>query len=158
MRRLVFAVLALAFILPITAQAQETPPPELQRLDTYVGEWTWEGGTEVGEWLGDFFVQSIEVATYASGNTVTTRYVYGYDAEEEVYTLHSYGSDGSIQAGKGWVHGNTWTWLFDEPAGRRARQTLVEESPTVAIFKWEVSIEGGDWEELGSETRATKVR
>jgi hypothetical protein len=159
MRRTVFAVLALAFILPLTAQAQQTPPPELRRLNFYVGEWTYDNGrTEVFEWFGDFFVQSTEVGTDASGNTLTIRWMYGYDAEEEVYTLHGHYSSGLIRAAKGWVHGNTWTWLIDEPAGRRRRWTCVEESPTVWVIKAARSIEGGNWEETPTEIRVTKVR
>jgi hypothetical protein len=157
MRRLVFAVLALAFILPLTAQAQREQLPEHQRLGVWVGEWSYEigdgTGTMVFEWFGDFFVKASEVTP----NGANVLHVFGYDAEEEVYLWHRYYNSGGRDTAKGWVHDNTWTFVFDEPAGRRRRMTMVEESSTVIAFKWERSVEGGPWE-VTAEGRETRVR
>ena len=88
MRRLVFAVLALALFLPLTAQAQQAASPEHQRLGVWVGNWTYEvgtsSGTMEGEWFGEgFFLQWRETNTTASGVTTQLLHVFGYNAEEE---------------------------------------------------------------------------
>lgn len=155
--------LAILFLSASSIQtlAQQTPGPEHQRLGNWVGEWTYvsgdASGTFAAEWLGDFFVQIDEVYTDPSGNTVNILGVFGYDAEEEVYTWHRYWSSGYSDAAKGWVHDNTRTFLFDEPVGENARMTMIEESADVIAYKWEVSVEGGPWE-VTSEGRSTKVR
>ena len=162
MRRLVSVAIPLAilFLSAIPTLAQERSP-ELQRLGLWVGEWTYEvgdaPGTFAAEWLGDFFIQIDEVYTNPSGNTVNILGVFGYDAAEGVYTWHRYWGNGYSDAAKGWVHDNTWTFLFDEPVGEKTRMTMTEESADVIAFKWEVSVEGGPWE-VTSEGRSTKVR
>ena len=156
------ALLALSVVLlvPTQALAQEASSAEHQRLNSWVGEWTYvlgdASGTFAAEWLGDSFVQLDEVYTDPSGSTVNVLGVIGYDAEEGVYTWHRYWSNGYNDAAKGWVHDNTWTFLFDEPVANKSRMTLIEDSGGWN-FKWESSVEGGPWEE-SSAGRTTRVR
>jgi hypothetical protein len=159
---MVFVVLALAFILPVAAQAQQTPSPEHRRLGVWAGDWTYEvgssSGTVEGEWFGDgFFLQWRETNTTASGVTTHLLHVLGYNAEEGAYTWHRYMPNGDIQLAAGWVSGRNWTWLFDEQAGTRVRLTATEESSEVNSFTWARSVKGGPWE-VTSEGRMTKVR
>ena len=157
MRRTVFATIALAFILPLTAQAQETPPPEHQLLNYMLGEWTHENGGLACERLVERFVQCSEEYAGASGNTISALNVWGFDTQEDVYTWHRFFSNGSIDTAAGWLHDNTWTFLFEGLAGSRVRTTLIDESPDAFSFKWERSVEGGPWE-MYLEGRMTKVR
>jgi len=142
-----------AFAVRTVAQAG----PEHQRLGQWLGEWTYVigdgSGTMSFEWFGDFFVRASEV-TPTGANVL---HVMGYDAEEEVYTWHRYWSNGYSDAAKGWLHEDTWTFVFDVAAGRRNKMTVTAESPDDLVFKWERSVEGGPWEAL-SEGRTTRVR
>lgn len=165
MRRIVSVALPLAFLflsaIPTPTLAQEAPPPELQRFNYFMGEWTYDVGSSSGtmawEWFGDFLARANEENTTASGNTTGLLHVFGYDTEEEVFTWHRYWSSGNIQIARGWVHGDTWTFLFDDPVGMKTRLIMVETSTDVVTFHWERSIEGGPWE-VTSEGRMTKVR
>ena len=163
MRRIVSVTLPLAFLFlsAIPTLAQEAPPPELQRLNFFTGEWTYDFGTSSGtmawEWFGDFFVQANEENTTASGDTIGLLHMFGYDTEEEVYTWHRYWSSGNNEFARGWVHGDTWTFLFDDPVGMMTRLIMVETSAHVVTFHWEGSVEGGPWEVTG-EGRMTRVR
>ena len=157
--------LTIAIMLLSTASvrtaAQQAPGPEHERLGFWVGDWSYVvgdgSGTMTAERLGDFFIQMTEVYTNPTGNTFEILGVLGYAPAEKVYTWHRYWSNGYSDAAKGWVHDDTWTFVFDEPVGEKARMTMVEDSPDVVVFRWERSIEGGPWE-VTSEGRTTKVR
>ena len=155
MRRTLFAVLAFLILLPVAAQAQERSA-EVQALDSWIGEWTYvlgdSNGTMEFELFGDLMKGS-EVT--GGGNDVV--HMAGYDAEEGVYRWRRYYSSGYTDAAEGWIHGNTWTWLFVEPVGRIRRMTMVFESEDSITFRWERSVEGGAWEVTG-EGRSTRVR
>ena len=142
------------FAVRTTAQAG----PEHQRLGQWLGEWTYVvedgSGTMSVEWFGDFFVWISEVAETGDERL----HVVGYDAEEEVYTWHRYwSSNGYSDAAKGWLHENTWTFVFDVAAGIRNKMTVTVEPPDDMTFKWERSVEGGPWEAL-EEGRTTRVK
>lgn len=151
----------LLFSVSVRTPAQQAAGPEHERLGFWVGEWSYVvgggSGTLTAERLGDFFIQMTEAYTSPAGNTVRILSVIGYDPAEKAYTWHRYWSSGYSDAAKGWVHDDTWRFVIDEPVGRKARVTMVEESPDVIVFKWERSVEGGPWE-VTSEGRTTKVR
>ena len=58
---------------------------------------------------------------------------------------------------RGWVHDKTWTWILDEPVGRKGRLTFVEESLIAFSLRWGRSVEGGPWE-LTGVGRATRIQ
>jgi len=151
--------LAIVLLLAIPAQtlAQEGPPPETQRLGDWVGEWTYvigdRSGTMKFEWFGERLVRAEEVTT----NGYEVLHVMGFDPDDEVYEWHRYWNNGFVDTAKGWLHENTWTFLFDEPVGNKRRMTMAWESMDEFSFKWERSIEGGNWEVI-SEGRTTRVK
>ena len=46
--------------------------------------------------------------------TVEIHTVYGYNRHEKAYTMYRYWSNGWSDFAKGWVEGNTWTWVFED--------------------------------------------
>ena len=166
MRRPVSVALSLAFplaallLIAVPTQAQERSA-ELQQLDYFVGTWsfTYQGseGTWVCGWFGETFVQCDAEVTDASGNRVATVDMFAYDAMRGVYSWHRFLTNGSPQASSGWLHGDVWTYVFDEPVGAKVRALLIADTPGVLTLRWEDAVEGGDWESR-SEFRMTKVQ
>jgi len=150
-------VLVFSLLVPLGLQGQESPPAELQRLDWLVGEWSYGGeeGSWKCEWLGGFFVQCRDSFVFEAGERVTVLETWGYDDDEGVFTFDRYWSNGKVEAYKGWVSGNTWTFLSDETAEVTERFTMVEESQTAGSYKWEGCVKGGEWV-LDTEGRFTK--
>jgi hypothetical protein len=157
---LALAILSLLLV-PTEAPAQHTLTPEHQRLSSIVGEWSFVVGewscTSVNKQFGDFFVRVDGSCTDTSGHTSRRLQVYGYDPEEGVYWWHRYSDNGLSGSMKGWVKGNTWTFVSEEPGGTKLRCTATEESPDVTTVKWERSVDDGPWE-VTSELTATRVK
>jgi hypothetical protein len=136
------------FTLPQQVVAQQ--PPEAQRLGWFVGDWTYDhldGGTKC-EWLGDFIVHCQSSWINSAGDSVEVVFLTGYDPEAEVYTAHRFYS--------GWVDGDTWSFVYEGPAGARYRITMVASEDTWT-YEWHTSVKGGPWEP-GSTGSATRVR
>jgi hypothetical protein len=153
------------WVLPTQTVAQQTAGPEHQRLSSLVGEWTYEDsyetGTSVCEWLGTTFVVCQQVFTEPSGTTVPVLHVYGYDADEEAYTMYSfYGRTfgwGSSASAMGWVEDNTWTFVWADNPVSLMRLTMLEEKPSSVSLKWEYSRKGGPWQ-AANEATLTRVK
>ena len=159
MRRLISVALPLAFLFlsAIPTLAQERSP-ELQRLDWFVGNWTFnevEGESEC-ERLGDYIVHCNSAWTTADGNPVEAVFLMRYDAEAEVYRGYRFYSGGYADVALGWVEDDTWTFVYEGPAGARFKFTGVASGDTWT-FVWHRSVQGGPWEQT-SEGSMTKVR
>ena len=81
-----------------------------------------------------------------------------FDPDERVPTLYaitSRGPGGTLA--KGTLEGNTWRFAWKRMVGGRPadlRGTLVEESPALARWKVEQSVEGGPWTVISDGTFA----
>ncbi len=149
------------FNLPQQAVAQQ--PPEAQRLEAFVGDWTYDNpldGVFTCEWLGDLIVHCQSSWLDADGDTIYQVLLNRYDPEAEVYRSHRFYSGGYADSGLGWVDGNTWTFVYEGPRGARFRITLVIAEDNAA-YEWHRSLEGGPWEAMGtfgSSGSVTRVR
>jgi hypothetical protein len=158
-KRLLFVVLLLVLALPCMAFGQTPPPkpgPEVQQLAKWLGTWqcAYENKTgtrEKGEWtyacewgLGGFFL-------HCKGKTKTTDMtaVWGYNVEEKAYWTFRYFSNGGMDFSRGWVSGNTWSYVIEnEHSGGKARRRQLKgtfESPTAWTYQWDRSVEGEPW-------------
>jgi hypothetical protein len=157
MRRTVFAVLTLLFLLPLTVQAQERSA-ELQRLDSFVGNWISDGleGTGTCNRLADNIVHCTSAWTTTAGNPIEAVFLIGYDTEAEMYKGYRFYSSGYVDSGTGWVEGDTWTVVYDNPSGNKNRMTSTITADTWT-YVWHRSVHGGPWEE-SSEGSNTRVR
>ena len=138
------------------------PGPEHKRFAFFTGDWTAVGhakasqfgpagkviGTEHAEWLpGGFFLVSRTTEKGVMGNSQGLS-VSGYNAEEKIYTLHSFNSLGVAQTLKGAMEGDTWTWAGEYKAGAISAKTRFiakETSPTSYDFKAEIQTSSGAW-------------
>jgi hypothetical protein len=168
-----------AFGLPIVASAQPQsaagPGPEYQRLDSLVGTWNGAGeqkpnllGAPVGKYVGTMtcsrFLGGYQVVCSIQATIEKTPFremaIFGYDAEDKVYTWFDIDSSGMNGLGHGSKQGNAWTFLFDmKAAGKplKLRAGLVEHSPGVILNKAEVSLDGAPWATL-FDARFTKTK
>lgn len=157
-----------------TPMAAPTPPPELKKLDYFVGNWKSEGNLKPGpmgpggkftsiehnHWMsGHFFLTSQANGTGVLGNIVEVAY-FGYNTDEKTYTYDAFNSMGEAEHFKGNVEGDTWTWTSTGKMGEQSmkeRFTLTVASPTSYTYKFEVAPEsGGDYSTV-VEGKTTKL-
>lgn len=161
MRRAPGVLFVVTLLLPISLQGQEGPPPEVEKLNSWVGEWSYKigeagYGTVVYDWVGDSFVKYDESYTNQEGVTTQILGVMGYDVQEGVYTLVRYWGNGYTDHYKGPLEGNVWTFLGDEIDGTKTRITITDEEDEKS-FRWEQSVAGGPWE-MTSEGTMQRVK
>jgi Protein of unknown function (DUF1579) len=172
----------ISIIVPLTilfamalAQAQmpmPKPGPELKKLEYFAGNWSVDGdmkpgpmgpggkftGTMHNEWMdGGFFLLSHSEGSSSMGNDKGLA-VWGYDAENKVYTYHAFNNFGQAISANGSPDGDTWNWTNEEKMmGKmvKGRYTIKQVSPTAYNFKLEMQPEGGDWA-LVMEGKAAK--
>ncbi|HEY6306295.1 MAG TPA: DUF1579 family protein, partial [Candidatus Angelobacter sp.] len=136
MKRLSYALWAMVTVITLggailTAQNAQQPPapgPEVKKLDYFSGNWKSDGemkpssfgpggkftGTEHNEWMpGGFFLLSHSKASMSMGNETGVG-VFGYDANDKVYTFDEFNSNGESVHAKGTLAGDTWTWTNEE--------------------------------------------
>jgi hypothetical protein len=122
----------------------------MEKLQFYVGEWTYEhtsgGGTMVFDRFGDNLLYAKEEYTTASGTLSRMFHVMGYDRDEGVYWWRRFGRSPGSSYYKGTVEGNTLTWIIEGQEGRRTRMVQEKESDDLFNFRWERSEAGGPWE------------
>src|SRR5262245_60517931 len=109
----------------LCAQIPAPPPkpgPEHQKLQMFVGNWTWDGevkagpmgpggkitGTDRWESLGGFFVLRNVQGKGPAGEFKGVA-VLGYDSAKKTYVVYGFVSDGASATGTATVNGNTWT-------------------------------------------------
>ncbi|HKV94468.1 MAG TPA: DUF1579 family protein [Candidatus Angelobacter sp.] len=176
---LALAVLMLAAI-AVTLAAAQNPPgppkpgPEVAKLKFFLGSWKITGdikpgpmgpggkftGTGKNEWMpGGFFIEGHEIGNMAAMGKVTSTAYLGYDQENKVYTYDEFASTGEHTVAKGTVEGDTWTWTSEtKEAGKVVKGRFIEKvtSPTSYDFKFEASIDGGEYQTF-LEGKATKA-
>ncbi len=154
---LILSIVLFALIsLPQQVFAQQ--PPEAQRMDGFVGEWTFDDmdGGSTCNWLGDFTIHCQGSWTTDTTNTAEVVFLTRYDPEAEVYTAHRFYSGGYTDSGLGWLAGDTWTFVYEGSAGARYRIISVITGDTWT-YEWHKSVEGGAWERTGGGSM-TKVK
>jgi hypothetical protein len=170
-------VLLLAFAGTILAQEQpKMPKPgsEQERLKYFVGKWNFEfemkqspfgpagkvEGTDRNEMMpGGFFLISHSKGKGTMGE-IRGLSIFGYDADEKVYTYYSVNNWGEDELAKGTVDGKTWTWNAESEMGGKnvkTRFTLNEVSPTFYTLKFDAMSDSTSWTML-MEGKATKVK
>ena len=160
----------------VLAQAPQQPPkpgPEHEWMGCMVGHSTGEADvkaspfgpagkftyTEDIEWFpGRFFLlmhwEMKDPKGEAKGLTVM-----GYNAEEKVYTLHSFDSRGQTSHSKGTVQGDTWTVTSEgKKGGKLVKSRYIKKGicQPSSSFKIEGSTEGGPWSTFMEGTTKTK--
>ena len=139
----------------------DTRPPELEKLDYFVGDWYEEADVKAGpsspggrvtqhdhrEWMdGKFFIviHSKFTGLKEDGTGVS---LMGYDPIAKVYTWDEFYSQGEADHSKGRLEGDQWIWnMNDMKFGSqmvKARYTMKIVSPTFYTLKWETSADGG---------------
>lgn len=162
MRRLLPLALPLSILFlsaaPLLAQG---PSAEVHPLGFLVGTWTFpfqgSEGTWECAWFGDTFVKCGAEVRGASGDPVETVDMFSYDTQEEVFVWHRFLTNNFPEKARGWHHGGSWTFVFDEPVGGKRRASFLVESSAALTLTWEDSVAGGDWEPR-SEVRMTRNR
>ncbi len=159
-----FICVTLLLGIALSARAQtETakPAPELKKLDYFAGTWNAEGSMQPGpmgsgkftgtnrvQWMeGGFFLVTQSEFNGAIGKGTETAYM-GYDSNDKMYTYDSFNTLGEADHAKGYVNGDTWTWLSETRIGPqtvKGRLTIKVLSATAYKFKFEVSPDGTTW-------------
>jgi|SRR5579864_1747009 len=167
---LIFAAMTVLALAIVMAQnpPQPQPGPEIKKLDYFAGNWKSEGemkpspfgpggklsGSDHNEWMqGGFFLLSHSANTSAMGSE-TGLGIFGYDAQNKVYTFDEFNSTGETVHAKGTIAGDTWTWTSEDQNGK-GRFTVKILSPTSYSFKFELASKGSDFITL-VEGKATK--
>jgi hypothetical protein len=139
-----------------------------------VGHWVAEGTATFGppgtpsskwnqtsdaEWMdGKYFLvthNDLDLGPMGKAKEIA---VYGYDADNKVYTYTSFSSMGEAEKSTGTVNGDTWVWNSDEHMGgmtMKGRFTMKVLSPTSYTMKFELSQDGTNWM-TAMEGKATK--
>jgi uncharacterized protein DUF1579 len=171
---MVLAAVVLSVVF-VSAQAPQmpAPSPELQKLNYLAGTWKSEGEMKPGpmgpggkfssvdkvEWMpGRFFLVLHSTGNMPGMKFLSTSYM-GYSPEEKVFTFHEFNSMGQANSSTGTVDGDTWTWLGeDKMQGKvvKGRFIMKVTSPTTYDFKYDASIDGGDYMTV-MEGKATKT-
>jgi Protein of unknown function (DUF1579) len=178
MKRASTIALAVFMLCAAVASAQNPPMPkpgpEMEKLKYFVGTWKSTGEMKPGMMgpggkysatdhnemeLGGFFLVIHSTGNAAGMGNFTSISYLGYNTEEKTYTYHEFNSMGEAGVSKGTVEGDTWTWSSeDKMQGKtvKGRFTINITSPTTYDFKYEASIDGGDFASV-VEGKATKV-
>ena len=140
-----------------------SPPPELTKLNYFVGKWTWDSDirptptsqagkltmTERNQWMegGFFLVLRSEFSIAGVGEGIGTAFM-GYDRAKNAYTYDEFNSMGTRQHSTGALHADTWTWVGEERTDtglRNTRLTMKALSPKLFTFCFEQSSDGREW-------------
>ena len=167
----------LAFVGTSLSQEQAKTPkpgPEYESLKYFVGKWNFEfemkqsafgpagkvEGTDRNEMMpGGFFLISHSKGKGTMGE-IRGLSIFGYDANEKVYTYYSVNNWGEHELAKGTVDGTTWTWNAESEIGGKdvkTRFTVNQVSPTFYTMKFDASSDSTSWATV-MEGKATKVK
>jgi hypothetical protein len=178
MKRIVIMVALVVVLLSVAAHGQAPAPkpgPEHQKLEIWVGDWTYEGevkATPLGPAgkisgknstkliLGGFF---LEFRGEEKGPAGTTQWqeIDGYDPVTKRYTWKGFYSDGAAQTVTYTFEGNTGSFSGTQVAGGKKykiRGTFVFTPDNNSnVTKWEISADGKVWMPF-LEAKAIKVK
>lgn len=177
MKRVSVTILIATVALVAAASAQmemPKPGPEIKKLEYFVGTWSTEGdmkpgpmgpggkvtGTDHLVWMdGGFYLvgHGENKSPMGSGTDLA---VWGYNADDKVYTYHEFDSTGETVSATGTVDGDTWTWTDEMKMNgkmTKGRYTMKILSPASYAFKFEMQPEGGDWATI-LEGKCTKTK
>ena len=153
------------------AKPKEYPYPsrELQKLSSFVGTWHMTGemmkspmgpggkmtATEHCSWYAGNYFLTCHVEGNGPMGKSTGMEIFGYDAQNKVYTYTSFDSLGMQEAATGTVEGNQWTWTNElKMAGQmvKSRFLVTQVSPDENTFSWSMSPDGKTWSEVFKAT------
>jgi len=145
------------------------PPPEIKKLEYFVGTWTSHGDvlpgpagpggkmtmTESYSWMaGRFFLVIRSRFKIGAGAGWSGLAFIGYDAARKLYTYDEFNSMGEAQHSTGTVEGDTWTWNGEQHIGgkiTKTRFTVETLSPASYSFRFETSPDGMNWTTVAQE-------
>jgi hypothetical protein len=178
MKRISMIFLAATMLMAMAAAqnppAPPKPGPEVEKLKYFLGNWKQTGevkpgpmgpggkvtGTQKGALMPGGFYIEVHGAGEAPGYGKFTSTAYlGYDPQEKTYTYDEFDSTGEHTVAKGTLEGDTWTWTNEAKMGgkvMKGRYTEKITSPTSYDYKYEASIDGGEYMTI-MEGRATKT-
>ncbi len=153
------------------AKSKEVPYPsrELQKLSSFVGTWHMTGemmkspmgpggkmnATEHCSWYeGNYFLTCHVEGNGPMGKS-TGMEIFGYDAQNKMYTYTSFDSLGTHESATGTVDGDKWTWTNERKmAGQmiKSRYIVTQVSPDENTMSWTMSPDGQTWSELFKAT------
>jgi Protein of unknown function (DUF1579) len=169
-----FLVLFCSTTLNAQAPAPPKPGPEHQKLQVFVGNWSFEGeakpgplgpggkfaGSDREESLGGFFIQRSFQGKGPAGE-IRGVSILGYDSSKKTYVTSNFGSDGVASTGTATVNGNTWTFnetavVAGKPFQNRCTVAFANGNASYTV-KCEASADGKSWAPT-FEGKATKAR
>ena len=161
----------------LAAQAPQPPKPgpEHQRLNAFVGNWTFQGeikpgpmgpggkltGTDRIQWMpGGFFVERRFEGKSPAGEMRGLE-IMGYDAAKKAYTYNYFDSMGMMGTGTFTISGSTWNATGTGNMGgqilqERCALTFGAGNATLNV-KCEISTDGKTWNPMVEGT-ATKAK
>ena len=145
------------------------PGPELQKLAAFAGTWRMTGemmkspmgpagkmtATEHCSWFAGNYFLTCRVEGNGPMGKSTGLEMFGYNADEKVYTYTSFDSMGTHETATGTVDGNKWTWTNEQKMGdkmMKGRFLVTQVSPDENTFSWSISPDGQTWSELFKAT------
>lgn len=121
------------------AQDQPKPGPDQKKLQTFVGEWTYEGtgvasplleaaGKFKGKLtarmiLSGFFLETHSEDTSDNGYVYQGTNITGYDSAKKSYVAHHFENDGSSEVSELKINDHTWTIFGSRGAGGKTYAT-----------------------------------
>ena len=169
MKRIVRVAGLMALLSALALQAQTPAPkpgPEHQKLNIWVGDWTFEGEAQAtplgpaGRFAGKSTVRPILNGFFVEfrgeskgpkdpGGTFRSIEVDGYDAVNKRYTWNDFGNDGSANSVTYTIDGTTVTYSGTALSGEKQykiRGTVVFTPDFMSnVEKREVSADGQTW-------------
>jgi uncharacterized protein DUF1579 len=179
MKKLSLTVLTAVLLGAAAMAAAQNPPampkpgPEIEKLKYFLGDWKEEGTMQPGPMgpggkftgtyhnvmmSGGFFVEMHSTGDMAGMGKFISMAFAGYNTEDKVYTYDEFSSTGEHVSARGTLEGDTWTWTNEEKMMGKVMKGRVTEkmvSPTEYTFKFEMSMDGGDFATV-LEGKATK--
>jgi hypothetical protein len=149
------------------------PGPEQKNLARFAGTWKMEGTMETSPLGPGGKMTGTEKCTMFEGGwhlvcdskgkapmgELTGHAIMTYDRNAKQYRYFSVNNMADAEMATGTLSGNTWTWTSTMDQGGQklhSRFVIVEKSPTVHTFSWEMSMDGKTWKSMmnGTSTKA----
>jgi hypothetical protein len=113
-----------AFTVWAATPEQPKPGPEHNKMQAWVGEWTYEGTAEASPLvpaskfkgketsrmvLGGFFLEMRDEGQVDTGYSFQAVILHGYDPATRTYISYGFENDGTVYSSSGTCDGTTWT-------------------------------------------------